>query len=215
MIKQIQNPEPKTQTWKLGFLFLAVGCWLLIVSSVQAWTISKELQTEVQEKKAAVVKTPNDAFARFDLAVTYSYTNHILESWEEIKKIPDLDPSFKKKGLIFYIEKVTENPQDWKLRFRLAFALYFNGRKAEAIEQFKNVLIIDPYNVWAYGYISLAYGEMDKIDEAILWAKKGIKVDRFVAALHLLLSQGYYRKGDNWSGFAEAAETLRLKALGY
>ncbi len=77
------------------------------------------------------------------------------------------------------------------------------------------MLILDPYNVWAHGYISLLYGEMGKIDEAMDYAKKGLKIDSNVAALHLLLSEGFYKKGDSWRGFAERMEALRLKALGY
>jgi len=29
--------------------------------------------------------------------------------------------------------------------------------------------------------------------------KKGLSIDKNVAALHLLLSEGYYKKGDNWA----------------
>ena len=126
-----------------------------------------------------------------------------------------MDPEFKKDALNYYITEVNADPGNWKTRFRLAFAMYFNDQKKEAIQQFKYVLVSDPYNVWAYGYISLAYGDMGENDKAIEWAEKGIKIDKLVAALHLLLSQGYYNKGDSWKGFLEATEALRLKALGY
>ena len=180
-----------------------------------AWKITPELRKELEEKKAAVARNPDDPAAHYDLAMTYGYTNHVLEAWEELKKVHELDPTYKDRALKFYINKVNQDPGDWKVRFRLAFALYFNDKKEDAIQQFKYVLVSDPYNVWAYGYISLAYGEMGEIDEAIKWAKKGIEIDNLVAALHLLLSQGYYRKGENWKGFWEGAEALRLKALGY
>lgn len=193
---------------------LSLGFWIFS-SSALAWRMTPELRKEVQQKEEALRKNPNDPFAKYDLAVTYSYSNKILEAWNELKTLPEMDPAFKAKALKYYADKVIEDPGDWKMRFRYAFALYFNDFKGESIQQFKYVLVSDPYNVWAYGYISLAYGDMNKIDKAIEWAKKGIKVDTLVAALHLLLSQGYYKKGDNWGGFREAAEALRLKALGY
>jgi len=180
-----------------------------------AWRINKELEYEIEQKRKIVKESPNDPNARFDLAITYAYTNHIEDGWAELKKVNEMDPSFKEKALKIYNRKVTAQPNDWKLRFRLAFALYFNQYKADAIRELKNVLIIDPYNVWAYGYISLIYGEMDDVDQAIEYAKKGLKIDDRVAALHMLLSQGYYKKGDNWNGFWEATTALRLKALGY
>jgi tetratricopeptide (TPR) repeat protein len=114
-----------------------------------------------------------------------------------------------------YIKKVTENPQDWKLRFRLAFAYFANEDRKDAIRELNNVLILDPYNVWAYGYLGLIYGEMGETDKAMELTKKGLKIDNRVAALHLLLSEGYYKKGDGWKGFLERVEAFRLKALGY
>lgn len=188
---------------------------LLITSASLAWKMTPELRKEINQKEEALRKNPNDVWAKYDLAVTYSYSNKILEAWDQLKKIPEMDPNFKKDALAYYITEVNADPGNWKSRFRLAFAMYFNDQKKDAIQQFKYVLVSDPYNVWAYGYISLAYGDMGENDKAIEWAQKGIKVDKLVAALHLLLSQGYYNKGDSWKGFLEATETLRLKALGY
>ena len=189
-----------------------VVIWLLPAG---AWQITKELQQEVNQKKAAVANNPQDAGARFDLAITCAYTNNILEGWDELKKVNELDPNFKNAAYKFYAEKVTEKPGDWRLRFRLAFAYYFISKKQEAINELENVLVIDPYNVWAYGYISLIYGEMDQVDKAIDAAKKGLKIDNLVAALHLLLAEGYYKKNDAWNGFWERTTALRLKLQGY
>ena len=36
-----------------------------------------------------------------------------------------------------------------------------------------------------------------------------------VAALHLLLAEGYNRKGNKWNSFLEGLEAVRLKALGF
>ncbi len=183
--------------------------------SAQAWRITKELKKELAVKKAAVSKNPKDPAALFDLAITYGYTNHLISGMNTLKKIHESHPEFKKEVLPYYIGKVNEKPGDWRLRFRLAFAYYFNNKKKDAIREFKNVLIIDPYNVWAYGYLALIYGEEEKVDEAIAITKKGLKIDSNVAALHLLLAEGYYKKGNSWGGFAERMEALRLKTLGF
>jgi len=196
--------------WVLfGFLILSFGF------SAFAWRITPELEQELAQKKAAVRQNPNDPYAFFDLAITQAYTNNIFDGWNSLKKVNELDPTFKQKGLNFYVEKVTEKPADWRLRFRLAFAYYFNDRRKEAIRELDNVLKIDPYNVWAYGYMALIYGELGEIDKAMDITKNGLAVDSNVAALHLLLSEGYYKKGDAWKGFAERMEAVRLKALGY
>jgi len=191
---------------------LLIGICLL---PCQAWQITKELEKEVNEKKAVVAINPQVAPARFDLAITYAYTNNILEGWDTLRKVNELDPNFKNLAFKIYEDKVRQSPSDWKLRFRLAFAYYFNGEKDQAIKELKNVLILDPYNVWAYGYISLINGEMGNVDQAIEYAQKGLKIDTLVAALHLLLAEAYYKKGDQWNGFWERTNALRLKAQGY
>jgi len=188
---------------------------LLMVNSALAWRITPELQQELDEKKAAVAAKPRDPDALFDLAIAYSYTNHIIDGMNTLKKIHKIDPTFKDKAKILYIKRVTEDPDDWKLRFRLAFAYYAAGDKKDAIREMNNVLLIDPYNVWAYGYLALIYGEMGDVDKAMELTRQGLEIDNRVAALHLLLSEGYYKKGDGWHGFLERMEALRLKALGY
>ena len=187
----------------------------LIISPVQAWRITPELEKELETKRAVVNEKPNDPAALFDLAITYAYTNHLLDGMSTLKKIGEIDPEYRKTALTDYIKKVNESPNDWRLRFRVAFAYYFNGKQKDAVREFKNVLKIDPYNVWAYGYIALLYGEMNEIDKAIEITKQGLAIDSNVAALHLLLSEGYYKKGDSWNGFMERMEAVRLKTLGY
>lgn len=196
-------------------LFLVVSCLLLVVSYANAWRITPELQQELAAKQAAVRANPKSADARFDLAITMAYTNNIQDGWDNLKKTVELDPGYRAKGLDLYIKKVTEDPNDWRLRFRLAFAYYFNDKKRDAVRELNNVLKLDPYNVWAYGYLALIYGELGEIDTAMDATRKGLKLDSNVAALHLLLSEGYYKKGDSWGGFVERMEALRLRALGY
>jgi tetratricopeptide (TPR) repeat protein len=193
---------------------IMVLLFMLIVPAL-GWQITKELEDELKVKRDAVVKNPKDPFARFDLAITQAYTNNILDGWNELRKVNELDPNFKNQCYKIYEKKVIADTSDWKLRFRLAFAYYFVGRKAEAIRELKNVLVLDPYNVWAYGYISLIYGEMNEVDKAIEAAKSGLKIDNMVAALHLLLAEGYYKKNDAWNGLWERTTALRLKLQGY
>jgi tetratricopeptide (TPR) repeat protein len=199
-------------------LIIISACCLLHTAfclPAQAWRITKDLQKELDAKKAAVSKNDKHPATLFDLAITYGYTNHLIEGLDLLKKIHKIDPEYKNEALTTYIEKVTQDPSDWKLRFRLAFAYYFNEQKEDSIREFENVLKIDPYNVWAYGYMALIYGEMGQVNKAIEITKQGLKIDNDVAALHLLLSEGYYRKGDNWNGFIERMEALRLRALGF
>ncbi|MDD5382047.1 MAG: hypothetical protein PHH60_00090 [Candidatus Margulisbacteria bacterium] len=196
-------------------LTFVIGYLSFSLYPAEAWRITPELQKELNQKQAEARANPNDPQARFELAMTYAYTNHLIDGMISIKKIHEMDPGFKKKALGIYINKVNENPNDWRLRFRLAFVYTFNEKKTDAIREFYTVLKLDPYNVWAYGYLALLYGEIGEVDKAIELTKQGLKIDSNVAALHLLLSEGYYKKGDSWGGWMERMEALRLKALGY
>jgi tetratricopeptide (TPR) repeat protein len=194
-----------------------VACLLLIALSLPAiaWRITPELAKELKEKQTAVNRNPKDPAARFDLAITQAYTNNLIDGMSSIRKIGDLDMGYKKKALSDYITKVTQSPDDWRLRFRLAFAYYFNDQNQDAIREFENVLKLDPRNVWAYGYLALLHGGLGDVDMGIKMAKQGLAIDSNVAALHLLLGEGYYKKGDSWGGLMERMEAVRLKALGY
>jgi tetratricopeptide (TPR) repeat protein len=211
---KVQTPKP---FWIFKLLLgVCFGFWILNFGfAAQAWRITPELEKELADKRATVKANPSNPYARFDLAITMAYTNNLQDGWGNLKKTVEIDPTFRKKGLDLYINKVTEEPGDWRLRFRLAFAYYFNDFKKEAIHELDNVIIINPYNVWAYGYIALIYGELGEVDSAMKYAKRGLSVDNNVAALHLLLAEGYNRKGDKWRSFLEGVEAVRLKALGF
>jgi tetratricopeptide (TPR) repeat protein len=196
-------------------LSFVICCLSFVICPAGAWRITPELQKELAAKQAAVRRNPKDPDARFDLAISMAYTNNIQDGWTNLKKTVEIDPGYRKKGLDLYLQKVIDSPNDWRLRFRLAFAYYFNDRKKEAIRELDNVLVLDPYNVWAYGYIALIYGELNEVDTAMRYTRRGLKIDSNVAALHLLLAEGHNRKGDKWAGFAEAVEAMRLRALGF
>jgi len=93
-----------------------------------------------------------------------------------------------------YYGLVNENPSDWKLRFRLAFAYYFGGYKKYAKLALQNVANIAPGNAWPYGYMAIISAEDNKWDEAVSEMKKAIAIDSNVAAFHLGLGQGTTKK---------------------
>ena len=198
-------------------LSLVVAC--SVMGGARAWQITPELQKEVDRKLETLKADPGSPEAHFELAITYAYTNKIQEGWDELKKVHDLDKNFAPYALNKYTVLVAESPNDWKLRFRLAFALYFSDKKAEAIDEMKRIVDMepkdDPKKMWAYGYIGLIYGEIDQVTQGVKYIKKAIKMDSNVAALHLLLAGGYSKQGKSWDAFWEGVEALRLKALGY
>lgn len=195
---------------------------LTLLTSGQAYSfkLSEELKNEIDDKEFSVKVRPDDPQSHFELAITYSYSNRIEDGLSELKKVDKIDPKYAPKALKFYQKKARVFPNDWKLRFRYAFALYFNetrknNYKSLAIDEFKQVIRLDPKNVFAYGYIATIYGDMNEVEEAINYAKKALEIDPDVAAIHLLLGAAYYKKGQAGLGIQETMEAMRLRALGY
>lgn len=183
--------------------------------SAYSFELTKELKSEIEENQWLVKVHPNNPQYHFELAITYAYSNRIEDGLNELKKVDEIDETFAPKALQIYSKKAKLFPNDWKVRFRYAFALYFNNKKKEAIKEFEDIIKLDPKNVFSYGYIATIYGEMNKVDEAIDYSKKAIEIDSNVAAIHLLLGAAYYKKGRPGPGFQETFEALRLRALGY
>ena len=199
-------------------LFLAIILTIVFVVRQDkscSFTLSKDLKSEIEEKEWLVKVHTAEAQAHFDLAITYSYSNKIEDGLNELKIVDKLDPDFAPKALKYYTKRVRLYPNDWKVRFRYAFTLYFNNKKKEAIVEFKKIIKQDPKNIFSYGYIATIYGEMDDMNEAIDYSKKALEIDSNVAAIHLLLGAAYYKNGQSAMGFQETFEALRLRALGY
>ncbi len=199
-------------------MFLSLLAAVLLVAaacSAYSFVLTKELKNEIEENQWLVKVHPKDPQYHFELAITYAYSNRIEDGLNELKKVDQLDKTFAPKALKIYSKKARLFPNEWKIRFRYAFALYFNDKKKEAIKEFENIIKLDPKNVFSYGYIATIYGEMDEVDEAIEYSKKALAVDSNVAAIHLLLGAAYYKKGQPGPGLQETMEALRLRALGY
>lgn len=202
---------------KLIILIVLISAISLLIQArpAHSFKLTKDLKDEIDDKEWMVSVHPKDPEAHFELAMTYSYSNRIEDGLAELKKVNELDPKYAPKAMQYYAKRAKIYPNDWKVLFRYAFALYFNEKKKDAISEFQQVLKLDPKNVFAYGYIAIIYGELNDVDSAIDSCKKAIEIDSNVAAIHLLLGAAYYKKGQAGLGFQETFEALRLRALGY
>lgn len=198
-------------------LFMLPAVLLIAIKAYNAYAfeLTKDLKNEIEDKQWLVKVHPNNPQYHFELAITYAYSNKIEDGLKELRKVDEIDKSFAPKALKIYSKKARLFPNDWKARFRYAFALYFNNKKKEAIKEFENIIKIDQKNIFSYGYIATIYGEMNDVGNAIEYSKKALEIDSNVAAIHLLLGTAYYKNGQAGLGFQETFEALRLRSLGY
>jgi tetratricopeptide (TPR) repeat protein len=79
--------------------------------------------------------------------------------------------------------------------YNLGYALAAQGRAAEAIEHYKQAVLINPNFVWPYNNLGILLGQQGRAAEAIEYYQKAIKLNPNLAELHsnlgiLLAQQG-------------------------
>ncbi|MFH1429009.1 MAG: tetratricopeptide repeat protein [Candidatus Margulisiibacteriota bacterium] len=196
-----------------------VICLMLIflfsVSIFGIAKIDKDILFDHAKYKFMLEKNPEDPWAHFNMAITYAYMGKVEEGLKELGEVDRLDKEFAPKAIARFTGAVTKDPDDWKARFRLAFAYYFDKQKAPALIELQKVTQKEPINgknSWAYGYMAIIYGEEEKWDEAIDACKKALKIEPEAAAVHLAYAQALLKKGNTMQAASEAFIALRLHA---
>jgi tetratricopeptide (TPR) repeat protein len=194
----------------LSSLFYILIINLFLVSPIlsKVYDIPKNLLDETKHNYKIYKQNPDSSEARFELAMSYGYTGRIEKGWSMLKTIPEsYAPVIIKK----YGKLATDNPLEWKYKFKLAFGYFFTKKKIAAINEFKKILKIEPNHVWAMGFIALLEGERNNTDKAIDWCKTALQIEPNATAIHFLLAEGYRRKGNYWGMVREGLIVGRLK----
>ncbi|MFC1477893.1 tetratricopeptide repeat protein [Candidatus Margulisiibacteriota bacterium] len=200
-------------------LYKTLVCSILIfILSVSVFGIAKidrEILFDHAKYKYMLEKNPDDPWSHFDMAITYAYMGKVEEGLKELGEVERLDKEFAPKAIEKFTNAVTKDPNDWKARFRLAFAYYFDEQKAPALIELEKVTEKEPINgknAWAYGYMAIIYGEEEQWDEAIDACKKALKIEPDAAAIHLAYAQALLKKGNTLHAASEAFIAFRLQA---
>ena len=100
-------------------------------------------------------------------------------------------------ALAYFSEAVKARPQNWSARVNLGIVLAQMGRKAEAIEQFMEVVRNDPdYNPSLYYNIACYYAIEGQLIRGLEWLEKAV-------------SHGY----DNWELIRTDPDLQNLRGL--
>lgn len=155
------------------------------------YKVSPALLDELALNLNTYQEQPSSNAVIFDLAMSYAYTGQVDKGWELLKTIP-LD--YSEVVISKYTAKIQTNPKNWKNYFKLAFGYYFNKQVSLSIQQFQNVIELDPENVWAYGFIALIYNEQDQPNQAIDFCKKALAIEEDATAIYALQGLAYLKK---------------------
>ena len=194
--------------------FVLLICFLMTAPLYGLAKINRDIKFDYAKYKYMVEKNPNDPWSHFNLAITFAYMGKVERGLEELGVVNELDKEFAPKAIDYFTRRSIKNPDDWKIRFRLAFAYYFDKQKDKALEELQKVIETKPItgkNAWAYGYKALIYGEQKLWDKAIEACEKGIRIEPEAAAIHLAHAQALYKKGNVLKAASEAFTAFRIQ----
>lgn len=176
-------------------VLVVLGLFLMVSSTHAAvYRISPEQLDELVRLKSDYTTKPS-AESCFEYAMALAYNGQVEKGWGVLKKIPTYDPHYAGEVVEKYKGVIAQSPQNWKAHFKLAFGYYFMNKKDLTLVHMERAAALDPKNPWPVGYLALVKGEMGQMDEAVRLAKKAVQMEPNAAALHFLLSTGYYKQG--------------------
>ena len=188
----------------LIFVFIQTFLWADF-----PYYVSSEVLSEIKVNEERFERQPTDNEVMFDLAMSYAYSGQILSGWKILKKIPK---SYSSIVIETYENKMKIDDLEWRYPFKCAFGYFFIGEKQHAIDLFFRVLELNPKQAWAYGFIALIYGEMDDVDNAVYYCKKGLEIEPNATAIHFLLGEAYRRKKQYFKAFKQFMKVGRLES---
>ncbi len=165
----------------------------------------------------ALARSPADVSTRFSLAMVYAHEGQLRQGWRELRTL-DKDVGDKRKEFTRQIVAASQvalkrDPADILTRYRLAFALYFQGRKDATRREFERIVTLEPHHSWSLGYLGYTYADAGDLDRAIAVWERGVTADPSNAVLHYVLGMAYTRKGQLRKAAAAFAAAYRDRTL--
>lgn len=167
--------------------------------------------------RAILLRDPDDAHARYSLAIVYAHEGRVMEGYRELQAV---DRRLGARRDVFSVQVVADaqrilaaRPNHVPSRYRLAFALWFQGRKEEARAELERLVALEPEHPWSLGYLGYAHADAGDLDTAVALWERGIALDPANAVLHYVLALAYTRKGQLRKAAAHFAAAYRDRTL--
>lgn len=112
--------------------------------------------------------------------------------------------------ITFYTRTIQSNPGSPRIYNNLGIALAEQGRRDEAIVNYKTALRIDPEYASAYNNLGVELAETNRPDEAVKYYKKALRIKPDYAAAHYNLGTALIRSGNMASAVDHIETALRL-----
>jgi len=193
--------------------FLAI--FLYATPAKAVYELTSEVQKEYLANKQLIQKYPKSAAYQFNYAVTLAYMGKLEEGATALNKVTDLDSKFVKKNLSSYVLAAKKAPQDYRVRFRLAFLYYFNNDFDKA---YKELDVISQnadesyLKAWALGYMAVIRGDKQKRwKEALDLVNRALDYEPEAYGLHAALAIAQKENGNTIGAVGSLMKALSLR----
>ncbi|MGD8613175.1 MAG: tetratricopeptide repeat protein [Desulfobacterales bacterium] len=111
-----------------------------------------------------------------------------------------------------FLSSIRKVDGDAEAKYRMARYFQKNNRHKVAIEEFKEVLLMDPYFVKAYNALGVSYDQLGEYKKAIHFYKLALKIDPNLDYVHNNLGLAYLLYGRYDSAIASFEKAISLNA---
>lgn len=168
-------------------------------------------QSELAALASRAAAAPYSADAQFELAMAYVRTPFLENGWDALQQVTILDPDYASKVVERYGLVIAAHPEDLEARFRLAFGLFFTGRREASRQQLEGLIARAPLDPWVHTYMGFLLNEAAKPDRAAVHWRRALVLDPTNAVAHYLVGQDHYRQGRIQLAAAALATAMKLR----
>jgi tetratricopeptide (TPR) repeat protein len=171
----------------------------------------------VGQYKQVLLHYPTDVYTRYNLAMVYAHEGQVMDGYRELQAV---DRQLAGKRDDFTAQVVAESqrilartPGHVPTRYRLAFALWFQGRKEETRAEFDRIVALEPDHSWSLAYLGYTHADAGDLDTAVALWERGVQADPTNSVLHYVLGLAYTRKGQLKKAAAHFTAAYRDRTL--
>ncbi|MGM0501908.1 MAG: tetratricopeptide repeat protein [Bacillota bacterium] len=162
----------------------------------------EEWQNVVEVRKDKLENHPEDYTAKYELAVAYSNLGEIEKATKSFKGLKEVENRDQKLNdlITYYQNKVDQENTGIKEINFLAFAHYTADNYKQARKLLKEIVELDPKNIWSYNYLAVTHHELKDYNQAKNTLEKSLDIEENEYT-HFLLGVNYYKQGNLFKAF--------------
>lgn len=183
----------------------------------EAWYKGSEIYYRWQKEKKVEITKVHDAWVKYQPAtLPPAAWSPTLPAKEKIDAIMAMEVNLQKTKKILALikplqDKLAKTPKDTKARMQLGLIYGENDLFAEAMNEFNEIIAIEPANAEAFTNLGNTWFGAGKLDNALENYKKAETISQKDAEIKVNLAIVYYKKGMVKEAQKKLSEAVEIK----